>query len=180
MASPHRTTIWVDNQILTASALNGEFDNLLSGLSISNADISAAAAIDPTKIQGTAATLTTTQNLTNKTLTGPILVTPIVMTEYDNGSQGGTYNIDWTKGDRQKIVITSAITFTYSGAVAGQTLTLWMVEGGVGNFSITFPSMYWGPNGTVPTWVITAGATNAAIIRFDGSSYYAQGTPEFK
>lgn len=50
MANVTRTTIWSDNQVLTAAALNGEFNNLLNSPNIVNADISAGAAIAPSKI----------------------------------------------------------------------------------------------------------------------------------
>lgn len=50
MATVTRTTTWSDNQVLTASALNGEFNNLLNALAIVNADISASAAIASSKL----------------------------------------------------------------------------------------------------------------------------------
>ena len=50
MATVTRTTVWTDNQVLNASALNGEFNNLLNSLSLVNADISAGAAITEAKI----------------------------------------------------------------------------------------------------------------------------------
>jgi hypothetical protein len=45
-----RSTTWVDGNTLTASALNGEFNNLLNAPAIMNADIAAGAAIATTKI----------------------------------------------------------------------------------------------------------------------------------
>lgn len=47
-----RVTTWSDNQVLTASALNGEFNNILNDYNgaITNANISAAAAISESKI----------------------------------------------------------------------------------------------------------------------------------
>lgn len=50
MANVTRTTTWSDNQVLTASALNGEFNNLLNSLALVNADISASAAIVYSKL----------------------------------------------------------------------------------------------------------------------------------
>lgn len=50
MAQVTRTTNWISGQVLTASALNTEFDNLLNSLNIVNADISASADITPSKI----------------------------------------------------------------------------------------------------------------------------------
>jgi hypothetical protein len=45
-----RTTQWISGQVLTASALNTEVNNLLNAPSIVNADISGSAAIAATKI----------------------------------------------------------------------------------------------------------------------------------
>jgi hypothetical protein len=50
MATVTRTTTWSDNQVLTASALNAEFDNLLDAVAIVNADVSASAAIAYSKL----------------------------------------------------------------------------------------------------------------------------------
>lgn len=74
MATVTRTTTWSDNQILSASALNGEFNNLLNALALVDADVSAGAAIAVSKISGTAVNLASSQTLTNKTLsTGTVI-----------------------------------------------------------------------------------------------------------
>jgi len=73
MSTVTRTTVWVDNQVLTASALNGEFNNLLNALALTDSDIASGAGIQASKILNTAATLSDTQTLTNKTLTSPII-----------------------------------------------------------------------------------------------------------
>jgi hypothetical protein len=49
-----RTTTWVDGNTLTASNLNGEFNNLLNAPAIMNADISGGAAISLSKLAGSA------------------------------------------------------------------------------------------------------------------------------
>lgn len=203
MAVVTRTTIWVSGQILTAAALNTEFNNLLNAMAIVNADISSSAAIASTKLAfggvlgqilesngdgtlnyisaptGTIVGTSDTQTLTNKTLTAPVITGPIVTGEVANGNSGSTFTVNWALGDRQNIVISASTTLSFSNAVAGQVLTLWLVENGTGNFTITLPSMKWGPNGVVPTFVTTANAVNAIIVRFDGSNYFAQGTPGF-
>jgi len=67
-----RTTTWVDNQVLTAAALNGEFNNCLNSPQIVNADISGSAAIAVSKIATGLSSglvgLTDTQTLTNKAI----------------------------------------------------------------------------------------------------------------
>lgn len=50
MANVTRTTTWSDGNVLTAAALNGEFNNLLNALNITNTDISAGAAIAYSKL----------------------------------------------------------------------------------------------------------------------------------
>jgi hypothetical protein len=50
MAVVTRTTVWVDGNVLTASALNGEFNNLLNALALTNSDIAGGAAIAYSKL----------------------------------------------------------------------------------------------------------------------------------
>lgn len=71
MASTTRLTVWTSGDTLTAAALNAEFNNILTGglNNIENANISVTAGISPSKITGTAATLTGAEVLTNKTIT---------------------------------------------------------------------------------------------------------------
>jgi hypothetical protein len=67
-----RTTTFVDGNTLTASQLNGEFNNLLNAPAIVNADIASGAGIVFSKLDSvTVAGVTATQTLTNKTLTNP-------------------------------------------------------------------------------------------------------------
>lgn len=56
MANTTRQTVWANGDELTATALNAEFDNILTGgvNNIQNANVAANAAISPSKIAGTA------------------------------------------------------------------------------------------------------------------------------
>lgn len=69
----NRTTIFADGNALTASQLNGEFNNLLNAPQIVNADISGSAAIAISKIatgiSGSVVGTTDVQTVTNKSIT---------------------------------------------------------------------------------------------------------------
>lgn len=93
--------------------------------------------------------------------------------EYDNGNSGTAITIDWTKGDRQLVTLTGNVTFTFSNAKKGQTLTLRCVEDGTGGRTLTFPTLKW-PGGTVGSATTTANAINLYIFYFDGTNYLAQ------
>lgn len=101
---------------------------------------------------------------------------------YDNGTQGGAYAIDWSKGDFQKVTISSNITLSYSNARAGQRLTLLLIENGTGGYTITLPSgaTYKFPFGVVPPFVTTANAKNMIVVAFDGTDYMTQGACDLK
>ena len=73
MATITRTTIWSDNQILTAAALNNEFNNLLNAVAIVNSDISAGAAIVESKILFNGAGHGHTGGADGKAITAPSL-----------------------------------------------------------------------------------------------------------
>ncbi len=135
IANVTRSTIWSDNQVLTAAALNGEFNNLLNALNIVNADISASAAIVFSKLDSaTVAGVTASQTLTNKTLTTPTITssaspnpTAIGQLAYDNvthtlqiGDGSATRTIPDT--DQPQTLINKTLTKpTINGSVQGLT-----------------------------------------------------------
>lgn len=92
---------------------------------------------------------------------------------YNNGSQNGTYNIDWSKGDRQQVTLNGNITFTYSNAIAGQILTLEIIENSTGGFTITLPTSKW-PGGSAGVFTTTANAKNTLTVMYDGTDYLTQ------
>ena len=119
----------------------------------------------------------TTDTLTNKTLTSPTINTPTITTPvvtglFDNGNSGTSKTITWTNGDRQKVTLSGNCTFTFSGAVAGQVLTLLLIENGTGGFSITLPTIKWYPSS--PSFITTANAKNSITVLYDGTDYWGQ------
>ena len=115
-----------------------------------------------------------TQTLSNKKISKLVAIN-----EYDNGNLGASPNINWAQGDRQKGLLNANATLTFSNAVEGQVLTLWLVENGTGGYSITLPAGIKYPNGITPSFVTTANAVNVIVIRYDGTSYYAQFATDF-
>jgi hypothetical protein len=92
---------------------------------------------------------------------------------YSNGNSGSTPTVNWANGDRQTITISAATTISFSGAVAGQILTLILVENGTGNYTIALPSMKW-PYGAAGTFTTTPSAINTLTVLYDGTNYLAQ------
>jgi hypothetical protein len=129
-----RTTTWVDNQVLTAASLNGEFNNCLNAPQIVNADISGSAAIAVSKIATGLSSglvgLTDTQTLTNKRFTARVYTqadgttVDVNSDSYDGVKQvntqgSGTLTIDNPTGtptDQQTLIyrIKSTNSQTYS------------------------------------------------------------------
>lgn len=117
--------------------------------------------------------------MTTPTITSPTFNTTVVATGiYDNGNSGASKTITWTNGDRQKITISASTTLSYSGAVAGQFLTLLVVENGTGNFTITLPTTKW-VNGSAGTFTTTANAINILTVFYDGTNYLTALSPGF-
>jgi hypothetical protein len=79
MSTLTRITTWSSGDTLTASALNGEFNNIINDYngSISNANIASNAAISASKLDSSLLTASSTSTLTNKTLTSPKVGTAI-------------------------------------------------------------------------------------------------------
>lgn len=103
---------------------------------------------------------------------------PQVVGEYDNGNSGAAITIDFSKGDRQHLSVTSNTTLSFSNAVKGQTVILRIVEDATGSHTITVPSGLW-PNGAAGTFTTTANAINLLAVYFDGTNYLYQLSPGF-
>lgn len=162
-----RTTNWISGQVLTASALNTEFDNLLNSPNIVNADISSSANITPSKIlfggtsnqilqsngsgglnyvngpSGTVVGTTDTQTLTNKRFTRRVIAT----------SQSATPSINTDNLDVSYITgLAQAITSMTSGLsgtpVNGDSLIVSITDNGTAQ-GITWGSSF-EASGNVP------------------------------
>ena len=96
----------------------------------------------------------------------------------DNGNSGAAITINWLTADRQKVTISAATTLSYSNAVAGQTLTLLLVENGTGNFAITLPTTKW-VYSAAGTFTTTPNAINILTIFYDGTNYLTALSPNF-
>src|SRR5258708_3002301 len=173
MASVTRTTTWIDNQVLTASALNGEFNNLLNALNLVDADISGGAAISASKIADTAVTLTAGQTISNKAINayqmnaGTIRTSTLVnltvqastqvVTSY-TPSGGGTSTLDLSGANLHFITMPAGnITIALSNSAIGKVFLVRIKQDSGGSRTVTwFTTINW-VGGTVPTLTTTGG-----------------------
>lgn len=94
---------------------------------------------------------------------------------YAIGAAGTTETVSWENGDRQSMTLDENITITFADAVAGQTLTLYMLQDGSGTNTITFADTITWADATTPTWTTTASKMNIAVIFYSGSAYFGVG-----
>jgi len=107
--------------------------------------------------------------------TTPTLITPIVKTAYNLGTLGATETINWANGDLQQGTMDENLTIDFSNAVAGQRLTLALLQDGSGTNTIAFtPTIVW-QDATTPTWTTTADKMNIMVIYYTGSAYFGMG-----
>jgi len=94
---------------------------------------------------------------------------------YDCGTVGATETVSWKNGDRQKLTLDENLTITFGDAVAGQTLTLYLLQDGSGTNTITWAdTIVWQDGITWGTsyYTKTANKMNIAVIFYDGAAYY--------
>lgn len=113
-----------------------------------------------------------------QTLSNKIISKLVAINEYDNGNSGASPNINWANGDRQKITLTGNATFTFSNAVEGQVLTLWLVQDGTGGRTVTLPTIKW-PGGSAPTFSASANDIDMIVVRYNGSAYFGMFATDF-
>jgi hypothetical protein len=92
---------------------------------------------------------------------------------YNNGSQGTSYEIDWNNGNIQKVLLTGNTTFSATNITDGTTYILKVQQDAVGGRTATWTSSQFKfPNSTPPT--LSTGANAVDILTFvamDGVLY---------
>ncbi len=79
--------------------------------------------------------------------------------------------IHFPLGNICKLTLDNSPALTFSGATAGQTLTLFLLQSG-GNRTVTWPAGVKWPGGTAPKLTTTDGKTDIITVFYDGSSYW--------
>lgn len=167
MANIVRTTTWADSQVLTAPALNDEFDNALTSLNIVNADIAAAAAIVGSKLASP---------LTGVTMTKPVIngTNPTAAT-YTPATGAQTVALDVSANNMHFVTghaSGTAITFTITGATNSQPFIVSILQGGVvSTITAWFATIRWA-GGSAPTLTATINKRDTfGFIRTGADTY---------
>lgn len=90
---------------------------------------------------------------------------------HDAGNSGSAIEIDWADGPVQKLTLTAACTVTFTGATAGGTYTLLLVQNGTGGWAVTLTGWDFGDN--TPTLNTTALSKTLVSALYDGAEYVA-------
>ena len=154
-------TTAVTGNTITADIWNNEFNNIIDDYNggITNANISASAAISATKISDTAVTLTASQTVTNKTLTSPVVnepTTTATILTLTTATDAATVNFDLDTGPVHTVTITDNRTFALSNSEAGKVFAIRVIQDGTGSRTVTWFSTIDWVGGSAPTLTTTA------------------------
>lgn len=177
MATITRLTTWNTGDTLTASALNGEFNNIVNDYNggITDANVASGAAISPSKISGTASTQTGTETLTNKTLTTPVLNKPTVngsVQAYTADSDGATITFNMALSNIHAVTLGGNRTLAVSNVSTGQAFIIVLKQGSGGQTVTWFANILW-PGAAAPTLTTTSARTDVFCFIYDGTNYHA-------
>lgn len=171
MATTTRTTTWNSGDTLTASALNGEFNNLLNALAIVNADVSASAGIVFSKLDSaTVAGVSATQTLTNKTLTKPTVNGSVGA--YTSDTDGATITFDMTASNVHTVTLAGNRTLAVSNTSTGQWFVVRLVQDGTGSRTVTWFSTIKWLGAAAPTLTTTASRIDVFAFLVTSSGNY--------
>jgi Concanavalin A-like lectin/glucanases superfamily len=94
-------------------------------------------------------------------------ITPVTLT----GITGAT-TINWALSDNWIIDLVGASTFSFTNAVAGESILLRLFQNGTGSLGVTWPSnLFWANNSAL----VASGANkmDEVMVNYDGTNFYA-------
>lgn len=168
MALISKTKTWADNDTVSYTDLNGNFDNLYNELngSLDNDNIVSNADIAPTKVAGTALTLSGAQTVTGKKTFGATVQTITTATD------GATVTFDLSLGNVHTVTLGGNRTLALSNASTGQVFVLRLVQDATGSRTVTWFSTIKWAYGATPTLTATASKTDVFAFICTGSGTY--------
>jgi hypothetical protein len=156
MSTLSRVKTWNTADTLTAADLNAEFDNIVNDYNgtITNANISASAAIDATKL-----------NLTKPQIKGSYQAITA-----DSDSATITFNL--SASNVHTVTLGGARTLAVSNATAGQCFLIRLIQGTGGSHTATWWATIKWPSGTAPTLTTTEASIDAFVFVCTGTGTY--------
>jgi hypothetical protein len=106
--------------------------------------------------------------------------TVVFDTEYDNGNSGAAATIDWTNGNKQKLVLSANSVLSFAHPFGICTVTLKVQQDGVGSRTVTWPPSVKWASGTAPTLTTTADGIDIIAFYWDGLDYYGSAVLDFQ
>lgn len=178
MAILSRLVVWSDGQTLTASALNGEFNNILNDYNgdITNANISNSAAISTSKINATFPSGAIVGTTDSQTLSSKVLTKPTI-----NGSvqgvttlSGTTPTMDLSVANVFAITLSGNTTYSISNVTTGQVFMVEVKQGSGTTYTNTwFSTVTWVTGGaTAPVETTTSNGYTTYGFRCTGTNTY--------
>lgn len=161
---------------LTITGEIGATGNLTVGgtSTLSALTASTALALDASK-QVVSVTNTGTGN--NVLSSSPTISSPTVSAGYTEqassiSTSSSPYTISYSDGSVQFITLGASITLVFPTAVAGKSFMLFLIQGGSGSNTITWPASVKWPASTNPVLTTTVGKTDKFVFTSDGTSWF--------
>ncbi len=80
--------------------------------------------------------------------------------------------LNFAVSNRHKVTITANRAFVFNNPTVGQIVTIIIIQGGSGNFWVSWPgTVRWGVAG-IPTLSTTPGASDIFVFLWDGTKYF--------
>lgn len=86
------------------------------------------------------------------------------------GNVSGAVQIDWSTGNIQKLTLIGTTNFTFTNAVAGQSVTIFLTQDSTGSRLVTWSAIKW--VGAAPTLSTGANRVDVVVVLYDGTNYY--------